>query len=250
MTSMTSNNKISVLSLNINGLRDQQKRLLVFRWLKTLSFSIIFLQDVHFTELDLNLWNQQWGYPVIWSYYNAILLTKSSMSLSMIPYPHTDRILCASIVHTQNAPPIRVGSIYLPATPTQRLQLLQDLQFCPDPNISLLGGDCNLLANPAIDHSPPQTGSSSTQWSLFQAILQQWSLTDLYRHHSSQLGPFTHWQNTPHARVGTRIDYLFTSPILLPLCDAVQTSYCPYSDHASLTTAMTLSSTAPHGVGT
>ena len=249
MTSMTSNNKISLLSLNINGLRDQSKRLLVFRWLKTLSFSIILLQDVHFSATDLILWNQQWGYPAIWSYYNAILLTNPSMTLSTVPYPYTDRILCASIVHTPNTPPISVGSIYLPANPSQRLQLLQDLQFFPDPDISLLGGDCNLLANPAIDHSPPQMGSSSNQWSLFQAILQQWSLTDLHRHHSSQPGPFTHWQNTPYACVGTRIDYLFTSPNLLPLCEEVQVSYCPYSDHAFLTTAMTLSSTVPHGIG-
>src|SRR5271165_1260976 len=119
MTSMTSNNKISLLSLNINGLCDQSKRLLVFRWLKTLSFSIILLQDVHFSATDLILWNQQWGYPAIWSYYNAILLTNPSMTLSTVPYPYTDRILCASIINTPNTPPISVGSIYLPANPSQ-----------------------------------------------------------------------------------------------------------------------------------
>src|ERR1035438_9907293 len=108
--------KIKFLSLNINGLRDSQKRSNVFLWLKSLNVQLIFLQDIHFLPEDAVLWSQQWGLPALWSSHNAILLTDQSSSLSPLIVPSMPaRVLLASISIPNITNSLNVGSIYVPA---------------------------------------------------------------------------------------------------------------------------------------
>ena len=42
-------NTMRLVSLNVNGLKDTEKRSRVFRWLKSLNVHIIYLQETNFT---------------------------------------------------------------------------------------------------------------------------------------------------------------------------------------------------------
>jgi exonuclease III len=57
---------ISILSLNVNGLRDEVKCIRLFWWLKNNHFDLIFLQDVRWSEEDGESWSSQWGRLSCW----------------------------------------------------------------------------------------------------------------------------------------------------------------------------------------
>ena len=45
--------KMSVVSLNVNGLRDQRKRRLLFDFLKYEKFDVIFFQETHIATVEV-----------------------------------------------------------------------------------------------------------------------------------------------------------------------------------------------------
>jgi exonuclease III len=108
--------QLQVLSLNINGLRDDARRRGVFYWLKQLVYDVILLQDVRCQRGDIELWSQEWGMPVLWSEYNAILLTNRSMSISKVDLSFPlERCLVGKISCGGVQGDVVVGSIYVPA---------------------------------------------------------------------------------------------------------------------------------------
>ena len=200
---------------------------------------------------DNKLWTSQWGLPVLWSEHNAILSTSPTLSLSLITSIHIPRTLFAYISYSHWSAPVTCGSIYVPAVSGERSTFLQSLPPSLPVEISLLGGDFNILANPSLDHSPPLSSpsSSSSHWRDLADTMLQWGLSDLLRLQSPSITQCTHWQHCAAAYVGTRIDYLFTPPSHSPSFSPIEALPCPFSDHYYLTSTWTLSSALPHGTG-
>ena len=60
--------EMSVVSLNVNGLRDHRKRRLLFDFLKYEKFDVIFLQETHIATVeDCVKWNKESGLKGYWS---------------------------------------------------------------------------------------------------------------------------------------------------------------------------------------
>lgn len=55
---------LSILSLNVRGMRDIVKRKALFLFCKRSEVDIVLLQETHSTELDVKLWRSQWGNTV------------------------------------------------------------------------------------------------------------------------------------------------------------------------------------------
>lgn len=53
---------LSILTLNCQGLGDINKRRDIFKFLKSKSYYIYFLQDTHFVEKEESLIKGLWGY--------------------------------------------------------------------------------------------------------------------------------------------------------------------------------------------
>ena len=60
--------KISIISANVQGLGNSQKRRDVFQYLRQKNSSIYFLQDTHFTEKQEQYIRSEWGYDC---YFNS-----------------------------------------------------------------------------------------------------------------------------------------------------------------------------------
>ena len=59
---------LSIITLNVNGLRAQRKRLLLFDFLKRSKFDIVLLQETHVSAVsDCVLWNRESGFKGYWS---------------------------------------------------------------------------------------------------------------------------------------------------------------------------------------
>ena len=51
---------LSIASVNVNGLRNEFKRNVLFEFLKRHKYSIIFVQETHSEEGDESIWSTQW----------------------------------------------------------------------------------------------------------------------------------------------------------------------------------------------
>jgi exonuclease III len=241
---------LDILSLNINGLRDNERRKRVFSWLKNLSYDIILLQDIHYEENDDTLWSLEWGLPALWSPHNAILSMNQSLSLSKVDSDSLlERCLLGKVSYQGAQNDIIICSIYVPADRKRRRQFLLDLPNQLHPDLSILGGDFNTIADPSIDYFPSKEGRSSKDWDILSNSMLLWNLCDLHTEYSEREAQITHWQKTQNGVVGSRIDYIFVSSHISQLFTTTAVQPCPFSDHLGVTTKMKLSLIIPRGKG-
>ena len=62
---------LGIISLNVRGMRDFEKRRQLFRWFQKKKMSIIMLQEVHSTIDIEKQWYAEWGYNIIFSHGQA-----------------------------------------------------------------------------------------------------------------------------------------------------------------------------------
>ena len=53
--------KLNIISLNVKGINDIEKRLSVFNWLKNKNTDICLLQETHSTKNEEKHWCKNWG---------------------------------------------------------------------------------------------------------------------------------------------------------------------------------------------
>jgi len=63
--------KISIISMNVQGLGDKMKRKDVINFLKSKKYSICMLQDTHFIPSEEKYIRSLWGYDCFFSCYNS-----------------------------------------------------------------------------------------------------------------------------------------------------------------------------------
>ena len=61
-------NSFSVSSFNCRGIRNKNKRILIFNWLITSYPGIIFLQETHSAKEDENQGQQEWNGKIFYSH--------------------------------------------------------------------------------------------------------------------------------------------------------------------------------------
>ena len=51
----------SIASLNVDGIRDDDKRARIFEYLKSLKYDFFLLQETHIQTEDIEAWSSEWG---------------------------------------------------------------------------------------------------------------------------------------------------------------------------------------------
>ncbi len=59
---------LSIVTMNVQGLRDSVKRKAIFLFCKRSAADLIFLQEIHSGETDVRLWRTQWGNSIFFSH--------------------------------------------------------------------------------------------------------------------------------------------------------------------------------------
>jgi exonuclease III len=57
----------AILTLNVRGLGNKEKRNQVFEWLRGLNYSIFMLQETHLTKQNIELWKHDWPGRFVYS---------------------------------------------------------------------------------------------------------------------------------------------------------------------------------------
>ena len=198
---------ITIATLNVNGLRNSQKREMVFDYLQRRKISVTFLQETHSEEKDEILWSRQWKGKLIFSHGNtssrgvAILTSmKSGLEIQNKQNYSDGRWVRGDIKINDST--ISLFSLYAPNGPSDRKRFFVNFGQVITNNLNncIIAGDfnCQLDANNIYDQSKTNLIN----------IIQENGLIDTWRHKKKEPG---HTYYHKGIRRPSRIDYIFIS---------------------------------------
>ena len=188
MSQMSSKNKtLSIISLNVRGLRNENKRRSIFSYYRKRA-DILVLQETHCTTKDQDLWTNEWGGLAFFSNYTStargvcILIRRGvPVIVNRTEKDDQGRILACDIANINNLEDnFSILAVYAPNI------------NCPEffqkvVNFMLNGcsqkvviGDMNVTLDDALDRQNCFESKIQTQKMLL-SLMQEWNLIDIWR---------------------------------------------------------------------
>lgn len=187
--------ELNILSLNVKGLRDGNKRRELFRWMKryyNADKSFVFLQETHSASMNEKNWIKEWGQEITFSHgktdaRGVCILFPSRNSAFVIEKTWADndgriamvRIKCENESYT-------LINIYAPTKnhPQSQLDLLAALKHILSENEDssfIIGGDLNTYLNPILDRDCTKAESLTKYAKEILNIMETNELIDIWR---------------------------------------------------------------------
>ena len=143
----------NIISLNVRGLRNQDDRKKLFKFLKNTDGDIFLLQETHSTEDDRELWDLQWGGQTYFANGNnfsrgtAILFrTKDTATVSSVDKDPKGCYILMDVIHKDLE--FTLASIYAPnCDDPDFFKKLDDSHYAE----KVIGGDFNVVLDPIMD---------------------------------------------------------------------------------------------------
>jgi endonuclease/exonuclease/phosphatase family metal-dependent hydrolase len=85
---------LKIVTLNVRGMANPERRAQVFRFLRTLQAHVICLQEVHAPAV-CDFWSTQWGGAASWNNFTAILFAPS-LGSPTFDISHEGRVLAST----------------------------------------------------------------------------------------------------------------------------------------------------------
>ena len=223
--------------MNVNGIREQRKRWLLFDFLKRSKFYIVLLQETHVSSVnDCVLWNRESGFKGYWSLGTTSscgfgILVREGLQLDHCSYryDHAGRVALLDFsCHKQD---FRIVNLYVPTDGSQRIEFLQSLDcFLVTRRRLILGGDFNCLLDLSKDKCGGNPSLGDTVAQHLKRLINRYSLVDIWRKQHEHSRQFT-WINKS-GTIRCRLDRFYISSSLVNDC-VIEPSILPYlhSDH-------------------
>ena len=244
---------LSTISVNINGLRDADKRLSFFQWLSHLSPSIGCLQETHAISLsELSSWVSGYGYLCVGSFGSH-----RSCGVAIL---YRSVLLCRSVVHEFDGRFVlaefgfrgsifRVACVYAPNRNPERDSFLHRCVDNIDPSVpTLLCGDFNTVFDRLVDRRgscPFDTSHESS--SLLFSVFHDCCVVDIWRLQHPSDSSFTWFRRD--GSLASRIDLIGCPYAWIPSVSSAGILPSPYSDHCALSFSWSLPSVPVSGPG-
>ena len=218
---------LSVASVNINGMRNDLKRTVLFEYLHRRKFDVIFLQETHTEENDELVWSKQWKGKFYFSHGNrqskgvAMLINyNSGLDVTNIEKDDEGRWIKGEIKWENTC--LNIASVYAPNEAYARAIFFDKLVDCIDnDNDWIVGGDLNCN----MDNDKGRDASKS----ILKSVLHEKDLVDVWRTicpDDSGCTPYHKASMQP-----SRFDYLFISSNVMNNISEVGVSPWGLSDH-------------------
>ena len=242
-----------LLSINVNGLRDSNKRASLFHWLHSLNPDFVCLQEVHLRDdSEASAWFSSSGYNYLASSGSVksagvVILHRPSTILRGHWQDDSGRFLLAEFQIADSI--FRVASAYAPNRNPARNLFLEDISSALDPSVpTLLAGDFNTVFDPTLDRRPPSLSSSPRESSdALSRLFADADVIDIWRHLHPDQSSFT-WTH-PDGVYASRIDIIGCPSTWVPFVTSSSILVCPYSDHDVCALSFSLPSVVPRGPG-
>ena len=240
------NNNLKLISLNVRGIREKNKRKAIFEWCKNKKGDIIMLQETFSTADVENSWKSEWNGTLIFNHGTChskgilIMLTpRLKLDVSHIVKDVYGRftILKGTITGGTN---LLICNVYFPTRNKEKEQIecldrldnqIQNMDF--HKYSVIIGGDFNMIRDGKLDHVGHTSNFTRSRFNgLFEDFVGKYDLEDIWRKRNPHKMQFTFRQKTPI--IQSRLDYWFISTRLekdINMCD-ITTSIAP--DHSGI----------------
>ena len=228
----------SFLSLNVNGLRDANKRLALMQWLSHLSLDFVCLQETHvLNSAECNAWFSSFGYLCLVSPGSAhscgsVILYRPRYLLVNSWIGDDGRFLLADFRHHETS--FRVACLYAPNRNPDRDDFLTSCTSKIDPSVpTVICGDFNAVFDRSLDRRGSNVCDTSREsCSTLASFFSDCCVADIWRIcHPSTVG-FS-WMRSDGS-LSSRIDLIgcpFSWVHHVASCDLLP---CPFSDHSAV----------------
>ncbi len=225
---------LKLMTANIRGLADNNKRTQLFKLFRTQAADIILLQETHcISDKEKDWWSKQWGGSSFWTTTStraggcAVLVRRQLNHTSLLQTTrdpaHHLRVRLQLRANTPDEMILDVTNVYAPNNPAERVALFNDILDNFDvgnndgnddtidaPTVStihLIGGDFNCIHDVDIDRvgGTDNPRDATTGSSEIRTIAAHLDLVDVYRSHHPDK-PATTWRQ---GGVGSRLDRLY-----------------------------------------
>ena len=244
---------LTIYSVNVNGLRDEDKRLAFFQWLSHLSPMVVCLQETHaVSSSELSSWVSRFGYLCTGSFGSnrscgVAILYRSVLGCRDILCEFDGRFVLAEFEFRESV--FRVACVYAPNRNPDRDEFFVHCVDHIDPSVpTLLCGDFNTVLDRLMDRRgscPFDTSREST--SVLRALFLDCCVVDVWRLKHPSDSCFS-WFRRDGA-LASRIDLIGCPLSWLPFVSSADILPCPYSDHSALSFVCSLPSVTPPGPG-
>lgn len=246
---------LSVITLNVNGLRDSGKRAGLLQWLRSLPVNpdIVCLQETHCSsERECQSWFLASGFesalsPGSTHSCGCVILFRSALSLVKSWCDSDGRFLLCEFSLRDKI--FRVCCLYAPNRNPARNDFFDEVHPKIDPSVpTVLVGDFNAVFDRALDRagsSPEDTLRESTV--ALKRLFDQCCVCDIWRylHPSSSGFTWSRW----NGRFSSRIDLVGCPFSWVPSVSSCDIVPCPFSDHCAVLFCVSIPDTILPGPG-
>ena len=211
--------KFNLLSLNVRGLRDKNKRKTLFYYLRQKKFDIIYLQETHCSnDNDVLSWSKEWNGPAFWSTgsnnskgVGILFNSKHNFDVRFKEIDDSGRLIELHVVD-DDGDEWTLINVYAPTKGTERKVFFEGFRNKLRKNVQatnnlLLAGDWNCTLNSDIDRQNNNTVDRGAKE--LKEIITAYDLEDIWRRRNPSKKAFS------YLGLGkSRIDYWLTSKSL------------------------------------
>ena len=234
--------KFSLLSLNVKGLRNVVKRTKIFYWLKERNYinGITYLQETHSDYKTSKSWSNQLKGHIFYSHGT----TNSCVTLIIIgqnvEYKLKDKIIddlgryVILNCEIQGSNYLLINT-YMPNIETSQVEFLREINDILSrydlPESIIWGGDFNCPFD-KIDTSGGNFKPKSKTITLLRGIIDSFDLCDIWRVRNEAKCQFTWRQKTPY--IQRRLDYFLVSNNMQSIIKNVNITSAISTDHSAI----------------
>ncbi len=231
---------LKILSLNVRGIRNKEKRKSIFSWIKNQKAKIVFLQETHVTkELQNLIENELKG---TWVFANG-----NNRSCGVCVY--ISNIIDVKIINHKasmdgrkilinlsiDGEEFTLLNIYAPTNKTNREKFFKRLKTfirrnCNNMSKLIIGGDLNCVLNPRLDTKGARSVYKPSN--ALGGIIKSFSLCDIWRKLHPNVYQFT-WRQLSLG-VSSRIDFWLVSNDIIPYIENACIKPAVRADHNSI----------------
>ena len=250
---------IKLLSLNVRGLRNSDKRRQIFRWLKRFHDGgncFTFLQETHSTHKDEEIWKREWGSKISFSHGSSVskgvaILFPLKYNCNVIEELQAESGRKLTLHLDFDGERVTLVNLYAPTQDNteQHLSFIRSLRedIC-DTNCNVIfGGDFNLYISNELDKDKGASQQFSPAATELSNILNETNYIDIWRVKNPDKRRYTWRRNNP--LVQSRLDYWLIPTELI--YDVEKCNILPSikTDHSLITLCINSSNDGKRGPG-
>ena len=232
-----------LVSLNVKGMSNFQKRRTMFTWCRKRKADIIFLQETHSTVITETQWKNEWGAEIITSHGSSnargvAILIKAGFDCSIhqqILDPMGRYIIVKAVIQDKTYVLI---NIYAPNKDKDIINFFKNLfavlqkeNLESEENI-IIGGDFNCPLNPELDKKGGVLLQRKSVTNCIECLQSQLDLVDIWRIKNPDIKSYTWSQKSP--RIFCRLDYYLISNNLFDMVRSSEIIPAIRTDHDTI----------------